>query len=162
MDNTPRVKSYSADIQDKVAKIYYSHGLFCSSHPYSVISVTLIIFILCCYPLIHLPLLGSSSQQFSTPVQGFVAPDIVLDNSDSYKFSGPRWFQGPPVSYVQQIIVKSAVFPWKSDLILTDAFRAPLTYAFEISELLGNHQISPGALNNTSLGDLCLQVSEPI
>lgn len=48
-------------------------------------------FYLFSYPLIHLPLLGSSSQQFSTPVQGFVAPDIVLDNTENYKFSGPRW-----------------------------------------------------------------------
>lgn len=43
------------------------------------------------YPLIHLPLLGSSSQQFSTPVRGFVAPDIVLETTENYKFSGPRW-----------------------------------------------------------------------
>ncbi|XP_054714405.1 sterol regulatory element-binding protein cleavage-activating protein-like [Uloborus diversus] len=162
MDNTLRTKSYSADIQDKIARIYYSHGLFCSSHPYSVILITLAISVLCCYPLIHLPLLGSSSQQFSTPVQGFVAPDIVLDGAENYKFSGPRWFQGPPVGYVQQVIVKSAVSPWKSDLILTDAFRSPLSYAFHINELLKNHQVSRGSTNSTSFDDLCLQVSEPV
>lgn len=53
-------------------------------------------------------------------------------------------FQGPPVSYIQQIVVKSAVSPWKSDLILTDAFRAPLSSAFDINELINYHQISAG------------------
>ncbi|GFU36985.1 sterol regulatory element-binding protein cleavage-activating protein [Nephila pilipes] len=161
MDSTVRTKSYTADIHDKVARIYYSHGLFCSSHPYSVILITLCIFTLCCYPLLYLPLLGSSLQQFSTPVQGFIPPDIVLDG-ENYQFTGPRWFQGPPVSYIQQIIVKSAVSPWKSDLILTDAFRAPLSIAFQINEFLRNHQIYQGTANHTSLVDLCLQVSEPI
>ncbi|CAL1263212.1 unnamed protein product [Larinioides sclopetarius] len=162
MDSTFRAKSYTADIHDKVARIYYSHGLFCSSHPYSVILVTVCILALCCYPILYLPLLGSSSQQFSTPVQGFVPPDIVLDSGENYKFTGPRWFQGPPVSYIQHIVVKSAVSPWKSDLILTDAFRAPLSIAFQINEILRNHQINQGTANHTSLEDLCLQVSEPI
>ncbi|KAF8795037.1 Sterol regulatory element-binding protein like [Argiope bruennichi] len=162
MDSTFRTKSYTADIHDKVARIYYSHGLFCSSHPYSVILVTVCILALCCYPILYLPLLGSSSQQFSTPVQSFVPPDIVLDDGENYKFTGPRWFQGPPVSYIQHIVVKSAVSPWKSDLILIDAFRAPLSIAFQINEILRNHQINQGTANHTSLEDLCLQVSEPI
>ncbi|GIY33272.1 sterol regulatory element-binding protein cleavage-activating protein [Caerostris darwini] len=162
MDSTPRTRPYAPDIHDKIARVYYSHGLFCSSHPYSVIFVTLCIFMLCCYPLLYLPLLGSSSQEFITPVQGFVPPDIVLDGVEGYKFNGPRWFQGPPVSYIQQIVVKSAVSPWKSDLILIDAFRAPLSIAFQINELLRNHQIYQRTANHTSLGDLCLQVSEPL
>ncbi|XP_042909704.1 sterol regulatory element-binding protein cleavage-activating protein [Parasteatoda tepidariorum] len=162
MDGTFRMKSYTADIHDKIARAYYSHGLFCSSHPYLVIFVTLIIFLICCYPLIYLPLLGSSSQHFFTPIQGFVPPDINLGNSENYKFNGPRWFQGPPVSYIQQIVVKSALSPWKTDLILTDAFRAPLSTAFQIIQLLQNHQLNPSTVNQTSLGDLCLQVSEPI
>ncbi|GIX67768.1 sterol regulatory element-binding protein cleavage-activating protein, partial [Caerostris extrusa] len=61
-------------------------------------------------------------------------------------------FQGPPVSYIQQIVVKSAVSPWKSDLILIDAFRAPLSIAFQINELLRNHQIYQRTANHTSLG----------
>ncbi|GIX77994.1 hypothetical protein CEXT_302741 [Caerostris extrusa] len=127
MDSTPRTRPYAPDIHDKIARVYYSHGLFCSSHPYSVIFVTLCIFMLCCYPLLYLPLLGSSSQEFITPVQGFVPPDIVLDGVEGYKFNGPRWFQGPP-----------------------------------INELLRNHQIYQRTANHTSLGDLCLQVSEPL
>ncbi|KAG8189219.1 hypothetical protein JTE90_013751 [Oedothorax gibbosus] len=162
MDSTIRTKSYSTGIHDKVARIYYSHGLFCASHPYSVIFVTLAVFILCCYPLLFLPLLGSSLQQFTTPVKDFLPPGVNLENEDNYKFSGPRWFEGPPVGYIQQIVVKSAVSPWTSDLILMDAFRGPISTAFHIKEILTNYQIDHGTINQTSLGNLCLQVSEPI
>lgn len=162
MDYTPHTRSRQLNgIHDRVAHLYYSHGLFCSSHPYAVIFVTLAILCVCCYPLLHLPLLGSSSQQFSTPYQGFVPPDAHTDKSENFQFTRPRWFQGAPVGYIQQVIVKSAVSPWKSDLILTDAFRAPLADAFHLNELIDNHQVHYGVNNATTLGDICLQVSEP-
>jgi len=46
--------------------------------------------------------------------------------------------------YIQQVIVKSAVVPWNSDMILTDAFRGPLAKVFIISDLVKNFQIENG------------------
>ena len=38
-----------------------------------------------------------------------------------------------PVAYVQQIVMKSMVYPYKKDeLVRTDAFRGPLASAFKL------------------------------
>ncbi|KAH6940214.1 hypothetical protein HPB50_026336 [Hyalomma asiaticum] len=146
-------KSYT--IKDRIAQIYYKHGLYCSSHPLTLIIFAIFTFMVACYPLLHIPLLGSSSQQFATPISVYSAE---LD-ADSQRI-GPRWFQGPPVAYVQQIVVKAAVSPWQPDLLLMDAFRSPLAESFRISEIVGNHQFTDSNGTKHSLQDVCLQVSE--
>ena len=41
--------------------------------------------------------------------------------------------QQKPVAYVQQIIMKAMVYPYKKDdLVRTDAFRGPLSSAFKL------------------------------
>ncbi|EEC13205.1 sterol response element binding protein cleavage-activating protein, putative, partial [Ixodes scapularis] len=159
-------KSYT--IKDRIAQIYYKHGLYCSSHPLTLISFAIFTFLIACYPLLHIPLLGSSSQQFSTPIALYSAE---LDE-DSQTI-GPRW--GPPVAYVQQVVVKAAVSPWQQSLMLMDAFRSPLAESFHLTELINNHQFvdRQGCLplaydiehaNNSTvhtLQDMCMQVSEP-
>nr|XP_050044303.1 sterol regulatory element-binding protein cleavage-activating protein-like isoform X1 [Dermacentor andersoni] len=146
-------KSYT--IKDRIAQIYYKHGLYCSSHPLTLIIFAIFTFMLACYPLLHIPLLGSSSQQFATPISVYSAE---LD-ADSQRI-GPRWFQGPPVAYVQQIVVKAAVSPWQPDLLLMDAFRSPLAESFRITEIVGNHQFMDSNGTKHALQDVCLQVSE--
>ncbi|XP_077514894.1 SREBP cleavage activating protein isoform X3 [Amblyomma americanum] len=146
-------KSYT--IKDRIAQIYYKHGLYCSSHPLTLIIFAIFTFMVACYPLLHIPLLGSSSQQFATPISVYSAE---LD-ADSQRI-GPRWFQGPPVAYVQQIVVKAAVSPWQPDLLLMDAFRSPLAEAFRITEIVGNHQFVDSNGTKHTLQDICLQVAE--
>ncbi|XP_064456623.1 sterol regulatory element-binding protein cleavage-activating protein-like isoform X2 [Ornithodoros turicata] len=146
-------KSYT--IKDRIAQIYYKHGLYCSSHPLTLISFACVTFLLACYPLLHIPLLGSSSQQFATPISLYSAE---LD-ADSQKI-GPRWFQGPPVAYVQQVVVRSAVSPWQSDMILMDAFRSPIAESFRIMELIGNHKLTDSSGRVRTMQDVCLQVGE--
>ncbi|XP_067127513.1 LOW QUALITY PROTEIN: sterol regulatory element-binding protein cleavage-activating protein [Centruroides vittatus] len=153
-----RVRTLPVSVPDRVAQIYYRHGVFCASHPYAIMLLTILILAVCCYPVIYLPLLGSSSQEFSTPVQNFASMNINGD--DNFPDQGPRWFQGPPVGFVQQIVIKSIVTPWKPGLILTDAFRGPLAEGFHVLEMIRNHQTDNG--KQTSLSDICLQVSEPV
>lgn len=147
-------KSYT--IKDRIAQIYYKHGLYCSSHPLTLISFAIFTFLIACYPLLHIPLLGSSSQQFSTPIALYSAE---LDE-DSQTI-GPRWFQGPPVAYVQQVVVKAAVSPWQQSLMLMDAFRSPLAESFHLTELIDNHQFVDSNSTVHTLQDMCMQVSEP-
>lgn len=147
-------KSYT--IKDRIAQIYYKHGLYCSSHPLTLIIFAIFTFMVACYPLLHIPLLGSSSQQFATPISVYSAE---LD-ADSQRI-GPRWFQGPPVAYVQQVVVKAAVSPWQPNLLLMDAFRSPLAESFRITEIVGNHQFTDSNGTKHTLQDVCLQVSEP-
>ena len=57
-----------------------------------------------------------------------------------YDFSLPQ-FIGTPTAYIQQIIVKAVVSPWDSrQHIQTDAFRAPLTKAFDIMQQINAFQ----------------------
>jgi hypothetical protein len=58
----------------------------------------------------------------------------------------------PPFVYVQQIILRSVVLPWKEDLALTDAFRGPLFEVFKLLEIVNNHE------TNVTLSNLCLHV----
>jgi hypothetical protein len=61
-----------------------------------------------------------------------------------------------------QIVVQSSVSPWKDNLILMDAIRAPLAQVFQLVEAISNFQhVSPDSQNMFSLNDLCLQVAEP-
>lgn len=42
-------------------------------------------------------------------------------------------YVGPPVGFVQQFVIKSAVSPWHpQQMIPTDAFRAPLSRVFQV------------------------------
>lgn len=54
--------------------------------------------------------------------------------------------------YVQQIILRSVVLPWKEGLALTDAFRGPLFEVFKLLEIVNNHE------TNVTLSNLCLHV----
>jgi len=78
-----------------------------------------------------LPFLGNKPKEFVTPYQNFTSPP-----ANGFDGDWPRWYRGPPTAYIQQIIVKSAVYPWGPDMILTDAFRGPLGEVFNITKLL--------------------------
>jgi hypothetical protein len=48
---------------------------------------------------------------------------------------------GPPVAYVQQIVVKAAIVPWQIEkLIPSDAYRATLSTVFDLIEHVDNYQ----------------------
>lgn len=143
-------ESRAHSLPDQIGQMYYRHGLRCSSRPYLLLFLSFLAMTICCYPLISMPLLGSSSHHF-TP-----------DNSSS----APAWFSGPPVAFIQQIIVRAAVDPWSTtELQILDAFRSPLHETFRISELVSNHEYTKeenGSRVRVSLHDLCLQVQESL
>ncbi|GAB6026796.1 hypothetical protein CHUAL_013289 [Chamberlinius hualienensis] len=163
----PAKQSQSAllALQDKVARIYYTHGVFCSSHPIPVISLAVIIIILCCYPFIYLPLPGNDPQEHVTPWRSYVPPSLDEFNSSASGDSlsvgevfQPRWLHGLPVGYVQQILVHSSV---SGDVNLVEAYRAPLSKVFDILEITQNYQLlnENGSL---TLDDVCMHISESV
>lgn len=40
-----------------------------------------------------------------------------------------------------QVVMRTAVSPWTEDLVLTDAFRAPLAEVFKLLEVIRNYQL---------------------
>ncbi|KAL0599808.1 LOW QUALITY PROTEIN: Sterol regulatory element-binding protein cleavage-activating protein [Plecturocebus cupreus] len=68
-------------------------------------------------------------------------------------------YVGAPVAYVQQIFVKSSVFPWHKNLLAVDVFRSPLSRAFQLVEEIRNHVLRDSS-GTRSLEELCLQVTD--
>ncbi|XP_064647832.1 sterol regulatory element-binding protein cleavage-activating protein-like [Lineus longissimus] len=151
--------------KEKICDIYYTHGLFCASHPYIIITIALSFVCLCCYPLTNLPYPGNAPLQFETPVQGYVIPTKQSplpgrrgNNGNPNK--NPLWYSGPSLGYVQQIVVKATVSPWQpNNLIPSDAFRGPLSKIFDILDLIDEFQYHDGD-KVYSVHDLCYQVHE--
>jgi hypothetical protein len=40
-----------------------------------------------------------------------------------------------------QVVMRTTVSPWTEDLVLTDAFRAPLVEVFKLLEVIRNYQL---------------------
>ncbi|KAG7274858.1 hypothetical protein CRUP_012342 [Coryphaenoides rupestris] len=87
------------------------------------------------YPLLRLPLPGTGPVEFTTA------------------------YRGPPVAYIQQVLVKAAVSPWGSNLVPVDAFRPPLGQVFTLLEEIRNH-VHADSSGVHSLEHLCLQVTD--
>nr|XP_020135893.1 sterol regulatory element-binding protein cleavage-activating protein isoform X2 [Microcebus murinus] len=68
-------------------------------------------------------------------------------------------YVGAPVAYIQQIFVKSSVFPWHKNLLAVDVFRSPLSRAFQLVEEIRNHVLRDSS-GTRSLEEVCLQVTD--
>ncbi|KAM3968582.1 LOW QUALITY PROTEIN: SREBP cleavage activating protein [Aphomia sociella] len=144
-------------LPERVAQIYYTYGLFCSSYPFIAISLALSVVLLCCYPLLNVPLPGNiptivnlpchfdgaqHSSQMDCSANNCLqdAPlqlDILLNETQTLPYI---WVKDKPLLYVQQIIMKIGVSPWNNNLKLWDAFRAPLQEVFRLLETIRNHE----------------------
>ncbi|XP_015430485.1 PREDICTED: sterol regulatory element-binding protein cleavage-activating protein [Dufourea novaeangliae] len=123
-------------LPDRVAGLYYAHGLFCSSHPIAVISLAISVMLLCCYPLVNLPMPGNAPR---TIINHTVVPENNTEN----------------LFYVQQVVLRVGVIPWAEELTLMDAFRGPLYEVFNLLEIIQNYQ-HPETLK--TLGQVCLHI----
>ncbi|XP_059607670.1 sterol regulatory element-binding protein cleavage-activating protein [Phlebotomus argentipes] len=143
----------------RVANWYYKHGLFLSSYPTCATSCAIVVLLFCCYPLIYIPLPGTIPTKVVLPYN----PDDATDNATSMSrlgnistFEPPfPWAHAEPFIYVQQIVLRSSVAPWNGNLILTDAYRAPLAETFKLLELIRNHEVEE---SHVTLANLCLHV----
>ncbi|XP_066601673.1 sterol regulatory element-binding protein cleavage-activating protein isoform X2 [Prorops nasuta] len=127
----------SRSLPDRVAGLYYAHGLFCSSHPIAAITFAISVVLLCCYPLVNLPMPGNAPM---TMINNTILP---ANGSESQAL------------YVQQVVLRTGVIPWAEDLTLVDAFRGPLYEVFNLLEIIQNYQ-HPESLK--TLGQVCLHI----
>ncbi|KAK0079274.1 hypothetical protein PV325_001450 [Microctonus aethiopoides] len=127
----------SRSLPDRVAGLYYAHGLFCSSHPIAVLSLAISVVLLCCYPLVNLPMPGN-------------VPTTIINHTIAMANETDK-----PALYVQQVALRVGVVPWANDLALSDAFRGPLYEVFNLLEIIRNYQ-DPETLK--TLGQVCLHI----
>ncbi|XP_049885898.1 sterol regulatory element-binding protein cleavage-activating protein [Pectinophora gossypiella] len=144
-------------LPERVAQIYYTYGLFCSSYPVVAITLALSVVLLCCYPLLNVPLPGNIPIVVNVPLdvnraQLFTNADCGTNNCQQTE-STPQdlyfnetqklpyvWAKEKPLLYVQQVILKIGVSPWTNNLKIWDAFRAPLQEVFRLLETVRNHE----------------------
>uniref|UniRef100_A0AAQ4Q1K4 Sterol regulatory element-binding protein cleavage-activating protein n=1 Tax=Gasterosteus aculeatus aculeatus TaxID=481459 RepID=A0AAQ4Q1K4_GASAC len=138
-------------LRDKISAAFYRHGLLCASYPVPIILFTSASILTCCYPLLRLPLPGTGPVEYTTGVRDYSVPSHEPQGDLGER---PDWYRGPPVAYIQQVVVKAAVSPWDSSLVPVDVFRSPLGRAFSLLEEIRNHVHSDG------LETLCLQVTD--
>ncbi|XP_028042976.1 sterol regulatory element-binding protein cleavage-activating protein [Bombyx mandarina] len=144
-------------LPERVAQIYYSYGLFCSSYPITAITLALSIVLLCCYPLLNVPLPGNVPTAINFPLNSdHLRQSTDPGCADNKCTSTPTsqldllfnetqrlpyiWAKDKPLLYVQQIILKIGVSPWNSNLKMWDAFRAPIQEVFRLLETIRNHE----------------------
>ncbi|KAJ2954548.1 hypothetical protein O0L34_g2832 [Tuta absoluta] len=145
-------------LPERTAQIYYTYGLFCSSYPFIAISLALSVVLLCCYPLLNVPLPGNIPVVVKVPLDVNKAQIFNLDNCRENDCQQTRipgqldlyfnetqkvpyvWAKDQPLFYVQQVIMKIGVSPWTSNLKMWDAFRAPLQEVFRLLETVRNHE----------------------
>ncbi|KAG7313530.1 hypothetical protein JYU34_000672, partial [Plutella xylostella] len=162
-----------ATLPERVAQIYYTYGLFCSSYPFVAVSIALSVVLICCYPLLNVPLPGNIPTVVKLPVQETPVTDLPRKTPDctnncqdydpfqlEFFYNETQklpylWAKDKPLLYVQQIIMKTGVSPWTSNLKMWDAFRAPLQEVFRILETIRNHEDPE---TKSTLASHCYQV----
>ncbi|XP_033127838.1 sterol regulatory element-binding protein cleavage-activating protein-like isoform X2 [Anneissia japonica] len=147
-------------VQDLVARAYYRHGLFCSSHPLAIILTVGAVICLCASPMVKMPIASNAPHVYKTPAEGFSIPQhpqdtlVPEDDSNDDPQVKPRWFVGAPFAFIQQFVVRAKVSPWHGDLTAEDAFRAPLSRAFNLVSDISKFQDKSGM----AIQSFCLYV----
>ena len=145
-------------IPDRVAQIYYKHGLLCSSYPWRTIAVAILIVLVSCQPLLGMPFPGNEPEEITVLPANSPHSDINSqpESAAPTKYRNPsRWRTQDPAFYIQQIVIRSSVHPWTRDLGLMDAFRGPLGEIFKVyNEIVSFHSTQ----SNQTLRDVCLYV----
>ncbi|CAG9558135.1 unnamed protein product [Danaus chrysippus] len=140
-------------LPEKVAQIYYTYGLFCSSYPAVAIALALSVVLFCCYPLLNVPLPGNIPVVINIHNKDqhkvvdcntncdFSATSLQLQFLHNETQKLPHvWVKDKPLLYVHQIIMRIGVSPWNNNLKMWDAFRAPLQETFRLLEAVRNHE----------------------
>lgn len=119
------------------------------------------------YPLLNIPLPGTIPTKIILPYGDQTTPlksQTVVTNSDdistgssnaSYEQPPFPWANSDPFVYIQQIVMRSSVLPWRKNLLLTDAYRGPLHEIFKLLEIVRNHEEET---SKTNLANICLHV----
>ncbi|XP_066301930.1 sterol regulatory element-binding protein cleavage-activating protein-like [Branchiostoma lanceolatum] len=87
-------------LKEKIAHVYYRHGLFVSNHPYAIIPLSMLVAFIFCIPLANLPLPGNAPLEYTTTVKEFslplteatVEPSLLQAAMEGHLDSGlPKW-----------------------------------------------------------------------
>ncbi|CAK1554173.1 unnamed protein product [Leptosia nina] len=144
-------------LPERVAQIYYTYGLFCSSYPVTAITLAISVVLLCCYPLLNVPLPGNIPTVINVPLNinennvrsmecltkpcSHTDTFMQLNNLHNSTQKLPYvWAKENPLLYVHQIVIRIGVSPWNNNLKMWDAFRAPLQEVFRLFETIRNHE----------------------
>lgn len=133
---------------------------------------------ICSYPLLHIPLPGTIPTKIVLPYESpsslvggdgdasmtaqLTEPSTISNNNLfqigsnlTFEQQPFPWASSDPFVYIQQIVLRTSVIPWKKNLLLTDAYRGPLHEIFKLLEIVRNHEDDA---SKTNLANICLHV----
>uniref|UniRef100_A0A0N5AXU8 Sterol regulatory element-binding protein cleavage-activating protein n=1 Tax=Syphacia muris TaxID=451379 RepID=A0A0N5AXU8_9BILA len=122
------LKMKNSQLKDRVAHAYYNYGRFCSAHPSSCITMSIITIVLLSSPLvIHLKV-GANS-----PVDIFESNDFHLLHEEQH----PEWLSQNPAVYIQHITVHTkAIGDQNSTISQKQVFRELLYSSFTLNRVV--------------------------
>lgn len=93
----------------KISTVFYNYGLNCSRHSYLLITLSILLFCFCCYPIIGIHLFQSNfSQQYVTEFDTFddvshvnsnATYHVNTSNLEQTPRKGPDWVSDPVVQF---------------------------------------------------------------
>ena len=135
---------------------FYNYGLFSSKHPISLICLSAVIILSCCYPLLNLPIPGSEPQQFFS-----LLSDVADSGQPETAHQGfPPWYTSANrTAFIQQFFVKFHIASWTTKAIgKTKMIKASLYSVFPILEEIKNFSIA----NGISIHNDCFHVATSV
>ena len=139
----------SKSVPDWVSQQYYRIGLLCASRPRPVLFLAVLTVIYACWPLLSVPIYIGRPATF---VETLNSEGLIVSKPNSSLVSEnpvrPLWMSvdSEPVAYVQQIIVKAMVHPYrKEELIKTGKLNASfdiLLQTYKVHKNLIFHEVS--------------------
>lgn len=89
------INTWPLKVKEKVNQVYYKYGLLCSSHPWIVITITLSVFFVLCYPILGTHLFHNScSQKYITFIDDSKKINDSSNQSDLNQLNSketPKW-----------------------------------------------------------------------
>ncbi|CDS39706.2 sterol regulatory element binding protein [Echinococcus multilocularis] len=148
-------------VSDQVSKVFFHHGLFCSTRPLPTLLTVICIFIFFCFPLQKInisrdvpfeaiPLPESKCKSLLS------TPSIQKISNDDFNFT-----------FVAQIIFRSAISPQHSDITHMDGLRCNLNASFRIREIVQSTAFFVNTKSNCSgtvgeqkLDSICMRMKD--
>ena len=141
----------TSHFNNQMEVLFYQYGLFSSRHPISMIFLSAVIILSCCYPLLNLPIPGSEPHQFFTLAEDMTKSDPV----DRHDF--PSWFANANrTAFIQQFVIKFSTAAWtEKEASKIEMTKASLYSIFSILDTIESFSTDSGM----SIDKNCFQVT---
>ncbi|CAH8545447.1 unnamed protein product [Heterobilharzia americana] len=156
------LRALSADVlveklKVKIARVYYNHGLFISTHPAPVITIVCILMIFLCYPLTQIPIVKE------VPIHSAVVRDDEFQSFKDSRYVFTHDDQNKSLGYMLQIVVHSTILTKIPECYVNhETITHLLQQSNKLVELVRQFRSTgdDGKSDGQTFDDICFQVED--